>query len=216
MIPLFPELRPILEEAYELALVGAEYVVEGGYRDAALSEDGWKNCNLRTQFQRILKRAGVASWLVPFQNLRASRETELARAFPLHVVTEWLGNTPQIGLKHSLRVTDEDFARATQTATQSGARSGAQVAQNAAQQAHVPDRTDWQETTKAPARQGFMRNRATPGDVVPEACVARTGFERALVFRGKTYLLIRAGDAGGSFPPAGRLQERDHRAGQTD
>ena len=36
MIPLFPELRPILEEAYELALVGAEYVVEGGYRDAAI------------------------------------------------------------------------------------------------------------------------------------------------------------------------------------
>ncbi|MAV37346.1 MAG: hypothetical protein CMJ59_18040 [Planctomycetaceae bacterium] len=66
-----PSGSPILEEAYELAPVGAVYVVGGGYRDAALSKEGWKNCNLRTQFQRILKRAGVASWLVPFQNLRA-------------------------------------------------------------------------------------------------------------------------------------------------
>ena len=88
VIPLFPELRPILEEAYELASVGAEYVVEGGYRDATLSQEGWKNCNLRTQFQRILKRAGVPSWPKPFQNLRASRETELARDFSIHVVTE--------------------------------------------------------------------------------------------------------------------------------
>ena len=147
VIPLFPELRPILEEADELAPVGAVYVVGGGYRKAALSKDGWKNCNLRTQFQRILKRAGVPSWPKPFQNLRASRETELAREFPLHVVTEWLGNTPQIALKHYLRVTDEDFAEATQAAPEGGAKSGAQVAQNAAQQAHAPNRTDWQETT---------------------------------------------------------------------
>ena len=42
----------------------------------------------------------------------ASRETELARACPLYVVTESLGNTPQIALKHYLRVTDEDFALA--------------------------------------------------------------------------------------------------------
>ena len=43
---------------------------------------------------------------------RASRQTELPGSFPLHVVTEWLGNTPQIALKHYLRVTDEDFAQA--------------------------------------------------------------------------------------------------------
>ena len=125
MIPLFPELWPILEEAYELALVGAANVVEGGYRDAALSEDGWKNCNLRTQFQRILKRAGIPSWLVPFQNLRASRETELAHTFPLHVVTEWLGNTPQVALQHYLQVTEKDFARACVRSPPTGAAKSA-------------------------------------------------------------------------------------------
>ena len=176
VIPLFPELRPILEEAYELAPVGAVYVVEGGYRAAALSQDGWRNCNLRTQFKRILKRAGVPSWPKPFQNLRASRETELAREFPLHVVTEWLGNTPQIALKHYLRVTDEDFAQAC---GEGAAKSAAKALQNPVRQVHAPNRTDWQETTKAPDRQGLMRNRATPDVVVPEVKVAGTGFEPA-------------------------------------
>ena len=61
-----------------------------------------------------------------------------------------------------------------------------------------------------------MRNRATPGLVVPEVKVAGTGFQVPLVFRGKTYFVIRAGDAGGIFSPVGRLQERDQRAGHTD
>ena len=42
--------------------------------------------NLRTQLMRILRRAGVATWPKLFHNLRASRETELAATFPLHVV----------------------------------------------------------------------------------------------------------------------------------
>ena len=154
-----PSGSPILEEAYELAPVGAVYVVGRGYREAALSEDGWKNCNLRTQFQRILKRAGVPSWLVPFQNLRASRATELARAFPLHVVTEWLGNTPQVALKHYLRVTDEDFRRAARPATPDSAKSSAHVAQNASQQAHAPSRKKRQ---KPPTGRGLCETVRRP------------------------------------------------------
>ena len=61
-----------------------------------------------------------------------------------------------------------------------------------------------------------MRNRATPGLVVPEVKVAGTGFEVSLVFRGKMYFVTRAGDAGGIFSPVARLQERDQRAGHTD
>lgn len=41
--------------------------------------------------------------------MRASRETELAKEYPIHVVTAWLGNTPRIALKHSLQVTGADF-----------------------------------------------------------------------------------------------------------
>ena len=95
------------------------------------------------------------------------------------MVTEWLGNTPQIALKHYLRVTDEDFERAARPVAPDSAKSSADVAQNAAQQAHAPRRTEPQETTKAPDRQGLMRSRATPDVVVPEVKVAGTGFEPA-------------------------------------
>ena len=57
-------------------------------------------------------RAGVTPWPKPFQNLRSSRETELVNVFPLHVVTEWLGNAPSIAMKHYLTTTDDHFQRA--------------------------------------------------------------------------------------------------------
>ena len=111
-VPIFPELRPILEEAFELAEPGAKYVVGGGYREAARRAGRRVNCNLRTHFCRLIKRAGLTPWPRLLHNLRSSRETELARRFPLHVVTRWLGNTPRIAMKHYLQVTEDDFARA--------------------------------------------------------------------------------------------------------
>ena len=41
--------------------------------------------------------------------MRSSRETELVERFPVHVVTAWLGNTPEIARRHYLQVTDEHF-----------------------------------------------------------------------------------------------------------
>ena len=146
VIPLFPELKAMLTEAFDLAPEGAEYVIGGEYREKALTPSGWRNCNLRTQFERLVKRAGLQPWPRLFHNLRASRETELAKDYPIHVVTAWLGNTPRIALKHYLQVTDDDFERAAQ----GGAESGAEAAQNAAQHAHAGTRTDSQETTQSP------------------------------------------------------------------
>ncbi len=139
MIPLFGELRPILEEAFDLAPEGAVYVVDGNHREAANTPSGWRNCNLRTQFERVVKRAGLTPWPRPFHAMRASRETELAKEYPIHVVTTWLGNTPRIALKHYLQVTDADFDRAGVALERGGAESGARSAQNAAQQAHAGD-----------------------------------------------------------------------------
>ncbi len=133
-IPLFAELRPYLVEAFELAPEGAVYVVDSNYREAANTASGWRNCNLRTQFERIVKRAGLELWPRLFHALRASRETELAKEYPIHVVTAWLGNTPRIAMKHYLQVTDADFVRAAKTPAEGGAESGARSAQNAAQQ----------------------------------------------------------------------------------
>jgi integrase len=78
--------------------------------------------NLRTTFEKIVRRAGLAPWPRLFHSLRASRETELVQAHPLHVVTSWLGHTPKIAEKHYLMTTEADFQRAADGALQSADR----------------------------------------------------------------------------------------------
>jgi len=121
-VPLFPELRPYLEDLFHAPETGTQYVITR-YRDASQ--------NLRTTFEKIIHRAGLSGWPRLFQNLRASRETELAAEFPLHVVAAWIGNSAPVAAKHYLSVTDDDFDKALS----GGAESGAQVAQNPAQSA---------------------------------------------------------------------------------
>jgi integrase len=137
-VPLFPELRQVLTEAREIAPDGAEYVVGGNYRQAANSPSGWRNCNLRTQFERIVKRAGLEKWPRLFHALRASRETELAKDWPIHVVTSWLGNSPRIAHKHYLMVTESDFRKAAKEGSQRGTESGTLEAHFPAQHAAAP------------------------------------------------------------------------------
>ncbi|MCE2811402.1 MAG: hypothetical protein LW850_13515 [Planctomycetaceae bacterium] len=54
----------------------------------------------------------VSGWPRLFHSMRASRQTELQREFPLHVVCSWLGNSPRIAQQSYLLVTEEDFAKA--------------------------------------------------------------------------------------------------------
>jgi integrase len=111
-VPLFPELRPHLEEVFELAAEGSTHVITR-YHHATQ--------NLRSKLLRILERAGVDAWPRLFHNLRATRETELAAEYPLHVVCAWIGNTERIAAKHYLQVTDADFRKAAGGAAESGA-----------------------------------------------------------------------------------------------
>lgn len=108
-IPLFPELEQYLLDAQEVASEGAVYCIER-YRSQAT--------NLRTGLQRIIAKAGLTPWPRLWQNLRASRETELANEYPIHVVTEWIGNSPKVAAKHYLSVTDDHFAKATRGVAQ--------------------------------------------------------------------------------------------------
>jgi hypothetical protein len=135
-VPIFPELRPFLEEAFEQAEPGTVHVITSK-RDAEQ--------NLRTRFMKILRRAGLTPWPKLYQNLRASRETELAAVYPLHVVCAWIGNSTLIAQKHYLQVTEEDFRRGAQ----SGAESGAVGVQKAVQQPAAPDRTNSQALPEA-------------------------------------------------------------------
>ncbi len=104
MVPIFPELYPLLLDAFERAEEGSKYVITA-YRDTGQ--------NLRTQAHRIIRRAGLEPWPKTSQNLRSTRETELAEEYPVQVICSWIGNSPQVAAKHYLQVTEEHFARAT-------------------------------------------------------------------------------------------------------
>ena len=157
MVPIFPELLPYLREVFEQAEPGTEYVITR-YRE--------RNCNLRTQLERIIKRAGLEPWPKLFANLRSSRETELCEKFPVHVVCKWIGNTPRIAQQHYLQVTDEHFERATM--------NGEKATQNAAQQTAATSSTA-SHSTEETAICGEKRGLATPG----ENRLGRAGIEPA-------------------------------------
>jgi integrase len=147
-VPLFAELRSILNESWELAPDGSDYVInKPAYRIGAMLNTGWGNANLRTQFLRILKRAGVTPWSRLFHSMRASRQTELERDYPRHVVCAWMGNTEAVASKHYLMVTEEDF----QKAAQNPAQLGSKAVHFRAQQASA---TDTQENEETPGNAG--------------------------------------------------------------
>jgi len=169
VVPIFPELRPYLEEAWDAAEEGQEHVVPTRYRDAAQGPEGWRNCNLRTQFERIIRRAGLEPWPRLFHNLRASCETELAQRHPVHVVTAWLGNTPRVALRHYLQVTESDFAIAVQNPVQA-THDSAQTVQNPVQPTAATTR---QETTEPQGTLGVRFDVAGCGENRPESLVVR-------------------------------------------
>ena len=109
LVPIFPELLPHLREAFEQAEPGAVYCI-ARYRDPA--------ANLRTQLGKIIRRAGLVAWPKLWQNLRATRATELADEFPGHVCESWLGHTAQVANRHYRMVTDDHFAKAAHNAAQ--------------------------------------------------------------------------------------------------
>lgn len=118
MLPLFPELVTPLQDAWEQADTGSEFVITKNRPESVRRCNGnWEQVNLRTRFTKIIQRAGLTPWPRLWQNLRSSRETELAHEHPLHVVTAWLGNSEAIATKHYLQVTDADFDRASTAAT---------------------------------------------------------------------------------------------------
>jgi integrase len=108
-VPIFAELRPYLQEAFDQAEPGAKRCIRG-YLVSTM--------NLRTRLKHIIETAGLKVWPKLFQNLRSTRETELAETYPIHVVTSWLGNSPEVAKRHYLQTTEEHFQRATGEADQ--------------------------------------------------------------------------------------------------
>jgi len=127
-VPMFPRLRPYLEEAWAMAKEGQTHVIpEDLYLPAAQGPRGWVNSNLRTTFAKIIDRAGLERWPRLFHALRASCESDLAREYPITTVCKWIGNTVAIAARHYVQVTDSDFQRAAQIPAQSASEMGCQA-----------------------------------------------------------------------------------------
>jgi integrase len=171
-IPLFPELRPFLEEAFGLAEPGQTHVLGGAHLSKAQGPNGWKNCNLRTSFMKLGKRAGREPWPRLFHNLRSSRETELLESFPIHVVAHWMGHDARVSLKYYAQTTDDHFDRAS-----GGAESGARAAQNRAQQIATANGEESHEQTENVANTEVVRNVAIRGGKRRNQKAEGEGFE---------------------------------------
>ncbi|MFO0013696.1 MAG: tyrosine-type recombinase/integrase [Planctomycetota bacterium] len=122
--PVFPELRPLLEAAQDLAPPKTVYVIRR-YRGNAV--------NLRTQLGRILGRAGVVPWPKLFVNLRASARTDLQEVYPSHVCDSWLGHSTRIAERHYLQTTDAHWEKAIANGVgeiQNGGNAGGNIHAN--------------------------------------------------------------------------------------
>lgn len=103
--PIFPELYEYLVKHWELfGDKSAHVIVDPIHRDP--------EANLRTTFGKYVVRAGHAKWPRLLQNLRASCETDLLNRFPIHQVVKWIGNSPNVALRHYAMVSDQDLAKA--------------------------------------------------------------------------------------------------------
>jgi len=97
-VPLWPQIMPHLREVFEQALPNTEYVIN-------VSRDPRRN--LRTPFSKILRKAGIELWPRLFQNLRATRQTELSWDYPAHMVCRWMGNSVKVANDHYFMVTED-------------------------------------------------------------------------------------------------------------
>ncbi len=167
VVPITPELRPILMGLFERAEPGTEAVVPR-LRDAGV--------NLRTTFNKIIARAGVKPWPRLFHNMRASCATDWAERFPGHVVAGWLGHSPLIAARHYLQTRDAHFDLATGTPP-NGAKCGAFETQNAAQHASAPDRTESLDEPEVPCAAGVTRAGAEGCEAVRDEPMGDTGLE---------------------------------------
>lgn len=175
-VPLFSELRGPLNEVWKQAEPGTEFVIT---RCRSTS------VNLRTELQRIIRRAGLTPWPKLWQNLRATRQTELVQKYPIHLVCYWLGNSALVAKKHYLQIRDEDFAAAATDATPEtgGAPSGAPdcgtVARQAAQPAEGSDCLPSRNRGKSKHNKEFSQAVAVAALSCPIPRVPPAGFEPA-------------------------------------
>ena len=142
IVPLFAELRPILDEARELADDDEEFVLNdiAGLRDKPEFElcgpDGKKirsgryETNVSGHLRRAIRKAGLKEWPQPWHGIRDFRLNELVRlGYRAEEISAWCGNSAKTREIHydATAVTAADRRRASGAQPE---RAGAQIVLN--------------------------------------------------------------------------------------
>jgi len=113
VVPIFPELVTHLQAVLDELMVEFDPKARRLSEQPVIASNADGTVNWRTYLLRIIKAAGLEPWPKLFQNLRATRQTELEEIYPSHVVCAWLGNSERTARKHYLQVTDAHFGQAS-------------------------------------------------------------------------------------------------------
>ena len=106
IVPIFPELMPFFSEAFEVAEDGAIFVCPS-LRTRKKPRDYF--CH---RLKMATQAAGYTLWQKPFNNLRATRATEIEEEFGRKAESDWLGHGSDITLENYLMKTNEILLRA--------------------------------------------------------------------------------------------------------
>ncbi|QNN21234.1 site-specific integrase [Planctomycetales bacterium ZRK34] len=127
IMPIFPELMPHLQRAFDEAEEGTEHII------TTFELRRSTNAYLRKVMRQTIRKAGLEPWPRIFQNLRSSCQTELTQKYGWDVCN-WLGNSQAVAQKHYLQPSEELMDRAAgfdpeadqmgQNLGQSGAATG--------------------------------------------------------------------------------------------
>lgn len=142
-VPIFPELHPYLLQAYQRRNDGSNFV---------LPTRCGSNANLRTQFCRILRKAGLKPWPKLFQNLRSTCQTELQEKYGPAKACRWIGNSLRVAEKHYIQATEDEFLLAAGIT----AKAAQNPAQNGSELIRIEPQTVFHKQTKNPGNSGVF------------------------------------------------------------
>jgi len=184
IVPICPELRAILADAFEQAEPGATLVVPSAARASV---------NFRTYLERIITKAGHDVWPRLLQNLRASCETDWVERYPAHVVAKWLGHSPKVAAQHYLMSREHHFEHVVSGGGSEALGKGAEQAGGAAaicsadcsapsvqiavQQASAPSSAEPHKTTEPAATIQVAAGSLKRAPVTKTGRMAGVGFE---------------------------------------
>jgi integrase len=111
VVPLFPELRKVLNQHFSLEEAGKNAFVIQGFQGTT-----WQ---LKHGFEKIVANACLGTIPKPFTNMRKTRSNEVLRDFGEIRESLWIGHSTKVMMDHYFRLSDEDFMEAAGASVES-------------------------------------------------------------------------------------------------